>query len=183
MQAQDFICLLRSETATIVRVKAEPSTSVALWEDPVPAGFSSGQLTTLLSIANQCALCGGDGVYQARSLYAIADPNIKFNDESLCGQPQPIKLSNPEAKLEVVFSLSPNPASDWALLNINTELEFEGQLQVFDVSGKLVVSDAITLSSNEPYLLDLSSLPSGFYSFKVLNGIKILFTDKLIISK
>lgn len=60
---------------------------------------------------------------------------------------------------------------------------FEGQIQLFDVSGKLMLAEQVLMDSGEQHLLDLSNLPVGFYSCKVLQDGKPVFTGKIIISR
>ena len=38
----------------------------------------------MYGIANQCPLLGGNPVYQARSLYALFDPEADFDDALAC---------------------------------------------------------------------------------------------------
>ncbi|MCB0849673.1 MAG: hypothetical protein KDC20_07975, partial [Bacteroidetes bacterium] len=42
--------------------------------------FTNDQIQDLYAIASQCPLAGGQAVYRARSLYALADKNTFFNN-------------------------------------------------------------------------------------------------------
>lgn len=143
--------------------------------------FTSQQLSTLLSVASQCALCGGDGVFMARSMYAMADPSVKFIDAELCAGAQPIQTPNTNEPHQMV-TIYPNPASYWALLETNSADDFEAHVQIFDVSGKLVTSSVQIFFADEPSLLNLSGLHSGYYLVKVLMDGRLIHSGKLIIA-
>ena len=46
--------------------------------------FTNDQIQDLYAIASQCTLAGGQAVYRARSLYALADKNTFFNNFTVC---------------------------------------------------------------------------------------------------
>ncbi len=146
------------------------------------ANFSPGQLATLESIADQCYICGGDGVFLARSLYALADPNKLYNDDLLCGG-QLIKREPSQGIHSDQFKVSPNPANTWALLESASDVELEGEIMLFDLSGRLISTEAITIGDGISHLLDLSNVSTGFYTVKVLMGGKTVHTDKLVITR
>lgn len=143
--------------------------------------YTTAQTNTLLSIAEQCALCGGDAVFMARAMYSKVDPSRKFVDQELCQGAQPIK--QPLDSKQVKFSIMPNPASYWALIAVEGGGRFEGQAQIIDISGKLVGSFVVEMLEGEPYLLDLSALQTGFYTVRLTQESNVLLTEKLIIAR
>ncbi|MCF8244917.1 MAG: T9SS type A sorting domain-containing protein [Saprospiraceae bacterium] len=145
--------------------------------------FTTTQLNTLLSIANQCAICGGDGVYLARSMYAVADPNIKFIDEELCAGALPLKKPTMPNDNKLAITMLPNPASYWVTLQLEGQESFVGQLQLFDLSGKLINALPVSITQGEPFLVDLSEIQSGFYCVKILQDWRVIVTEKLIITR
>ncbi len=147
------------------------------------ANFSPGQLATLESIADQCYICGGDGVFLARSLYALADPNKLYNDDLLCGG-QLIKQEPSKTELsEIQFKLTPNPANDWALLETYNTEKFEGEVQLLDISGKLILTQPVLLDKGMQHVLDLTNIQSGYYAVRIFREGKVVATEKLVISK
>ena len=72
--------------------------------------------------------------------------------------------------------LIPNPLEKGQLLNINSVNQNNKNIQIFDISGKLVLNKNINVSK-----LDVSVLESGTYIIKVKSENKIL-TKKLIIN-
>jgi len=72
--------------------------------------------------------------------------------------------------------LIPNPLEKGQLLNINSVNQNNKNIQIFDISGKLVLNKNINVSK-----LDVSVLESGTYIIKVEAENKIL-TKKLIIN-
>ena len=73
-------------------------------------------------------------------------------------------------------SLHPNPATTEVV--ISTPFEINGEIRVFDISGKLLIYNN-EVNFNNNYLLDISSLSTGTY-FVRLNTAKGEVTKKLL---
>jgi len=73
-------------------------------------------------------------------------------------------------------SVSPNPAQNSIEINAQGFAEGVYDLQIFDMSGKLVKSDLLKVSEfNDAKTVDLSALPVGVYTLRVHNeSIKLL---------
>lgn len=84
----------------------------------------------------------------------------------------PLNNSNIE---EVVFSLTPNPASSYFTVNFNNLLE-EGSLTLYDVRGRVTLSRKLTPDNLQ---IDISNLDQGVYLAKFTNGNKV-YTSKLV---
>ncbi len=121
---------------------------------------------------------------QLASSNALSLPNFP-NYRLGTGQPPCMPTATEEVAVKKVlpFSLSPNPASDWAFLQTKDEASFEGKLQIFDVSGKLQLDESMVTGIGQPFLLDLTRFNAGFYSYKILRDGKLVCSDKLIIVK
>jgi hypothetical protein len=146
------------------------------------ANFNATQLATLLSIADQCYICGGDGVFLARSMYALVEPARVYNDGVLCGG-QLIKKEPEQGRSTVQFKVSPNPANSWALIESDQETTLEGEVLLFDVSGKLIRNESIVVGEGLSHLLDLSGLSAGFYELKIMEGGRKVGSERLIITR
>lgn len=73
------------------------------------------------------------------------------------------------------FTLFPNPADDQVTISFKREGVFT--LECYDLSGKLVQSETIT---NSEQVINISSLNSGMYLYRIKDGKNIIQTGKLI---
>ncbi len=79
---------------------------------------------------------------------------------------------------EHIISIYPNPAKEF--LTITNLMENNHYIiQIFDISGKLVVSENINNSIS--HTLNIKYLTSGFYTLQVYSENDILYTNKLLI--
>jgi hypothetical protein len=77
----------------------------------------------------------------------------------------------------IVVSVFPNPSSDVAHISIeNMEIQ-PLNLEIFDLSAKLLLSQK---SDNNRFDLSINDLPKGFYFFRVSNAQQTLANGKLI---
>ncbi len=75
-----------------------------------------------------------------------------------------------------VFSIYPNPAK--GSVNVSSNLEETTRLGIYDITGKLVLSNTISFGDNR---LNISSLSSGVYLMRVSSNAKTV-TKKLVIN-
>lgn len=79
-------------------------------------------------------------------------------------KPKPIGWENKPFDV----SVSPNPASDIVLINLETkELLFGNKLEIYDVLGKIVYQ---TVFDGKSIQLDMSNLPRGIYKIRLETG-------------
>ena len=90
------------------------------------------------------------------------------NPISLVGIDQYETIKNP-------FSISPNPAVDQVTITFKNEGSFA--LEFYDLLGKLVQTETIT---NSGQVINISSLKSGMYLYRIKDGIKTIQIGKLI---
>jgi hypothetical protein len=79
-------------------------------------------------------------------------------------------------KTQATYQIYPNPAQDFII--IKTDHNFKnGKISVYDLNGKMVMSENIEAYENK---IDMNSLLSGFYIVKIasLNGES--FFEKII---
>jgi hypothetical protein len=123
---------------------------------------------SLYQIASQCAFEGGIGVYRARALYAIINPILDFDDQSLCGsshhsQPLPVGTKIvPEGDDQI--SLFPNPVRIGVNLTIESEIGIN-RIDIFDSSGRLIM----TKKGDKITSIATSSLHPGLHLFVTHN--------------
>jgi len=82
--------------------------------------FSPTDSASIYSIASLCPALGGKAVYKARSLYALLNDSIYFDDDSLCvSQSVMFRLQENQNQAEILKAIEkiyPNPVID--ILNI-----------------------------------------------------------------
>lgn len=121
--------------------------------------ITSSDMETLLSIAGQCPLEGGDAVYEARSLVSHF-ASTEFDDQDLCGTQnrQARKGKQGITSRIVVF---PNPTTGELYLGgIFGELT----ARVFNSLGELKIDTRITGNR-----LDIGALPNGMYTVQLFS--------------
>jgi len=72
----------------------------------------------------------------------------------------------------------PNPASDYTFIKV-TEAAAGGSLQVYNLSGNLVMQQE--LGNTMLQRINLSNLPSGLYSYRIVSGNKVSEARKLTV--
>jgi hypothetical protein len=84
-------------------------------------------------------------------------------------------------KVVSMFSLCPNPAADAVILGLTTMQAANIQLQLTDVSGKLVTTvNAGRIQGNYQYILNTAELTKGIYFLKLLAD-EVVEVKKLVI--
>jgi hypothetical protein len=148
--------------------------------------FDSATLAELEYIANQCFICGGDGVFLARSLYSKTEPGLIYDDDDLCYiASQPLKGPAKPKQLETAYSfrISPNPASNWLMGEQTRGEAFEGEMAILDAAGKMVFSTRVSFQDSENVTVDLSTLSTGFYTCNFYNNGKLVQVEKFSLIK
>jgi len=141
--------------------------------------FTSTEVAALFAIANQCPMVGGNAVYRARSLYALIDDDMEYNDASLCLQHGIIyKSRKPKTITEV--SIQPNPTNDAATLLYPFYEDMQGTLVIYDALGKEVQRHRLSQDVVR-YEFSTAELKQGAYHYAVSNGADVIGTGKLMI--
>jgi hypothetical protein len=79
---------------------------------------------------------------------------VTYQDPLVVGRPDPISKR---------FECYPNPADDFLMIASNAS---EGNLQVFDLSGKMLLSQKLRIGTNQ---MPTSDLPEGQYVYRILD--------------
>jgi len=78
------------------------------------------------------------------------------------------------------ISVYPNPASETLYLESRSDLA-QGTVSIFDLSGRLVMEQALTLSAAQPtQRLELRDLEAGLYTVRLNNGVQVQQESLLI---
>lgn len=135
--------------------------------------FDSLQYSQLLDIAMQKPYTGGKAVYIARALLGI-DPSMASvsyryskNDET---------MANTESE---TINLYPNPVEDNLFIQVSNDTISVFSIQIFDITGKLVLSDEVTTAS-KLFKINTKSLKKGFYVCRLTKNNTEIFNKKFI---
>jgi hypothetical protein len=144
--------------------------------------LSAAQKQTLLPIAEQCPIEGGEAVLLAREMLAATDTAVHFyNDATLCQNAQKPTSSQGADPALGSFLVSPNPAS--GTLHLQYELEAFNNTCRFELNnllGQHALSVALKSGRQQENLI-LSSLPDGVYFWHVLKDSHVIHQGKLVV--
>ena len=151
--------------------------------------FSDSEKGILKSIALQCPLSGGEGVYHARSIYsliAVLNYDQSCLDNEFSRSELNDRASIAEAKrkqlVEKPFvSISPNPANNEVVITFGKVIDSNTKILLYDFFGNLV-NDSEMVGHQTMLNISTSNLPSGVYLCKGIDEEgETLFAQKLII--
>ena len=120
-------------------------------------------------------LFGGDAVYSARVILGLdpADLNLDYVKN-------PIVMNN-KSYADIV-KVYPNPANELLNLVFDNELSKEAIFELYDFSGKLIISKTIK-PKTVLNTINLTKAIDGIYFYKLYTANEILAKSKLVIYK
>jgi hypothetical protein len=134
--------------------------------------YSDNDLMVIKSIAMQCPYTGGASVFDARGICSMYF-DLNFNDYDLCKNTTEIQSLNLSPKNEVYFLAYPNPTKENISLSFNLTSYKAAAFQLFDITGRKVITENINTDANFK-TLDLTSLEEGIYTYVVVaDGLKV----------
>ncbi len=86
-----------------------------------------------------------------------------------------VSALDPETKVDI--NIFPNPTTGWMRFTLYDYIPKRGTLDLYDLSGQLIVSQQVYNGVNT---LDMSSYESGTYTYKLTDQGKLLKTGKMI---
>jgi hypothetical protein len=141
--------------------------------------LDSSAWDTIAQIANLCPLINEKAVYMARTMM-MKDTSIYYNDGQKCIGYSQKQAGTKKDKLEIV--LYPNPASHKVTFRFPAISEENYDIQIFDVMGRLVLTEKIK-QSKLTHELNTNILNNNLYIVRVLSNKQELFNEKLYIIK
>lgn len=82
---------------------------------------------------------------------------------------------------QVSMSITPNPASDYVTINLNADQNFDANLSILTIDGKLLTSNSIKVNEGtQVRTIDTTDFPKGFYVVRLESGNAVM-TQKLVI--
>jgi Secretion system C-terminal sorting domain len=144
--------------------------------------FSASQ-TLLEAIANQCPYVGGNAVFRARSMMALIDPEVAFDDAVLC-QPNFGGQNLPPVAIQTAGTAGfyPNPANDWLTVDYNFPDAESLTLTIYNANGMEVERVALneTIGSQA---VSIQHLTNGLYFCKILDNDRTLIVNRIAIMR
>lgn len=122
--------------------------------------------TTLINIASQCPLEGGDAVYRARGIIQFLD-NTEYNDTILCSPSTFNNANNRSVASDKIYIISDSQQKN-VLLNIqNFDINEQYVFKIYDALGRLQLNYHI---SNPIESIDLNYFNRGIYFIHLQNN-------------
>ena len=147
------------------------------------ANISANQEATLLNIANSHTSVGYRAqaiLYQARGYeFPVIIPPL--SDGDAYGYTVFKQNMTDHTVTTIVSPLQPNPTNNQAQLSYNLPDKQTATLLLYDVNGKLIVSN--NFSGNGTYTLNTHDLASSVYFYTVISNGEVLMRNKLVIIK
>lgn len=66
-------------------------------------------------------------------------------------------------------NIYPNPVKDKLFISLNDIENWNGNIEIYNVTGKLVYSNKLNVNSEKTSSINISDLPNGFYTVKVIS--------------
>jgi len=139
---------------------------------------------TLLSIAQQCPQSGGVAVYQARSLVALFDDTIVYDDDNVCLQQGYYRIANETKSIntEKEADLIPNPANNYADVILNKSIEGICRIKITDMYSKIIFEQSFDCHEKQ-FRINTTDVLNGMYNVQITINDNAQTIVKLIIAK
>ena len=136
----------------------------------------------ILQIAQQCPAIGGPAVYRARTLVALFNDTIDY--ENSCLQNGSLRIQQPvkNVKTTPLIAVNPNPADSKIDIRINKDLEGICKIEIATSLGSIVYSE-IRNCKEKSFSIQTSFLTPGIYAVKVVVGSVATNVVKLVIAR
>ena len=146
--------------------------------------LSTGELTTLRTLADECSAWDGNGVYQARALLSLFDPPSTVYSDACSSNEQhkPVKSTASNQNPEPAFELYPNPNNGNFTLEYNIGDGEVGKVVLFNMMGEQI--GVYNLNGSEGIMnVSNPNLSNGVYLWKLYSNNQIIKYGKVVIMK
>lgn len=151
--------------------------------------FTSGQVDSIIAVAEQCPYSGGSAVYRARVMYRLANPTMEYNDFASClseGYFRKAATQNLEKEFAIsdtkIFGMAPNPASEEVLIYFENKNHQNAILEIQNCLGEKIGEQALTYHQNK-HVLNTSTYKNGLYYVRISSPEYNTPVQKLVILK
>jgi hypothetical protein len=152
------------------------------WIVNAGAVLTSDEINQLLQIAALCPAQYGDAVTMARTLLKVTIEDYTEYADNCEESQSSSRLAHPKNSdkksytLDTQLSLSPNPSSDYVMINIPSNTQ--GYLEIRDLEGRKILSKILNDNTNK---IDLSTFNNGIYIFTIKTNSNKILRGKLAI--
>lgn len=166
--------------------------------------LSEGTIAIVNELANKCPYQEGSAVYKARTLNALFNPTLLYDDIKICNSVGYYRTSNsnnqantkglfgkendflktvkPNNNSSVIntneIKVYPNPAN--TILNIQYNIDKEASFTILDMLGRKIIETNLSDKSNYA-TIDVSKLTTGIYIYQLSADNMIFKSDKIVI--
>lgn len=127
-------------------------------------------------------LKGGEAVYHARTLYALINDSMEYDDENICTA-MGYRLKQKETNNGfVAMEVSPNPAKNYFDISWNSYLDSKLVLKCIDVYGKCMLLQELN-AKNNTIRIQADNLSNGMYQIVLFDNNEIIGKSKIVVSK
>ncbi len=120
----------------------------------------------ILAIANLCPFEGGVAVYQARTLVALFNDSIVYNDDMVCLQSGIYRMGSTKNEIKSEeLKIIPNPASDEVTILTGSKNGI-CLIELFNVMGEKLLTEKLDCKVNE-HKISVKNFANGIYSMKL----------------
>ena len=104
----------------------------------------------------------------------VQDLNNCNNSDSISVNFVSMEENNP-----LQFEIFPNPSSDFVYFKSNLSDAFDYSLKLYDLNGKNILSEDVTINNVEKNRIDVSKLSKGLYVIEITNSFSVNFRSLL----
>lgn len=104
------------------------------------------------------------------------DYTLHVDDVEMLNIPQSIS----KVTMSPYLSLTPNPASDYAILTLDANISLPCTIQLHDITGRVITSVDKHISDMQTKI-DLANIPQGTYFIQLMDNQQQLHTAKLLV--
>ncbi|HNG85310.1 MAG TPA: T9SS type A sorting domain-containing protein, partial [Bacteroidia bacterium] len=135
-------------------------------------------------IAEQCPQSGGMAVYVARSLVALFNDTIVYDDDNVCLQQGYFRRAHKANKKSIPYDITivPNPADESTQIILNKKQEGVCKVNITDAYSKCVYNNEFDCKTQQ-LTVSTKWLVQGIYFVEIKISGSTVKTAKLIITR
>lgn len=104
----------------------------------------------------------------------VQDANNCDNSDSIA-----VNFVSLDENKQIKFEIFPNPSSDFVYFKSNFSYAFDYSLKLYDLNGKNILSEDVTINNGEKNRIDISKLSKGVYIIEITNSFSVNFRSLL----
>lgn len=143
--------------------------------------FAPDQVMALRSIANQCPLSGGSGVFRARGLLFIAFGELCYNDREICNM-EGIELKQTQSGdlNHTQVTIKPNPSNELTSVTYDFSEESSIDYNLYSSTGSRIDHKEL-VGGKQTFTIPTSKLLPGVYFISLTGANGQNFKGKIVV--